>query len=185
MVTRFWKERSIITVIAINIMDVKGFFRLLVILVSVLCLTAFSCSKKKTIGEPYILYEVHGKVIGTYYVDNTDTPKPGDKKRVTGPLKGIKVTSDSSSEPATTSENGLFVVYGRSVPSETVTIAFEDVDGDGNHGTFLTKTQMVTLRQRSPGGDRNYEGYWIATGVEVSMLLKDDELNTDPEFEIQ
>jgi hypothetical protein len=44
---------------------------------------------------------------------------------------------------------------------------------------------MVTLRQRSPGGDRNYEGYWIATGVEVSMLLKDDELNTDPEFEIQ
>ena len=71
------------------------------------------------------------------------------------------------------------------VPSETVTIAFEDVDGDGNHGTFQTKTQMVTLRQRSPGGDRNYEGYWIATGVEVSMLLKDDELNTDPEFEIQ
>lgn len=163
----------------------KGFFKLLLIVSSVLCLTAFSCSKKKTIGEPYILYEVRGTVMGVYYVDNTDTPESGDKKRVTGPLKGIKVTSDSSSEPATTTENGSFVVYGRGVPSETVTIAFEDVDGANNHGDFLRKTQRVTLRQRSPGGDRNYEGYWIATGVEVNMLLKDDELNTDPEFEIQ
>lgn len=163
----------------------KGFLRLLLIVSSVLSLTAFSCSKKKTIGDPYILYEVRGTVIGAYYVDNADTPEPGDKKRVTGPLKGIKVTSDSSSEPAITADNGSFIVYGRGVPSETVTIAFEDVDGANNHGDFLRKTQRVTLSQRSPGGDRNYEGYWIATGVEVNMLLKDDEMNSDPGFEIQ
>ena len=161
----------------------KVVFRLIAILFSVFFLSAFSCSKKKTIGEPYILYEVHGVVSGTYYVDNTDTPASGDKKRVTGPLKGIKVTSDSSSEPAYTSENGRFVVYGRSVPTDVVNIAFEDVDVDNHHGTFLRQVKSISLRQRSPGEGRNYEGYWVATDVEVNMLLKNDELDVDPGFD--
>jgi hypothetical protein len=160
----------------------KVLFRLIVILSSVFCLTAFSCSKKKTIGEPYILYEIHGTVYGTYYVDDTSTPEEGDKKRVTSPLKGIRVVSDSSSEPAYTSNEGRFVVYGRSVPADVVTIAFEDQDGEGNHGTFMRKTQRNELRQKSAGGDRNYEGYWIATDVEVNMFLKNDNLESDPDF---
>lgn len=158
----------------------KRFIRFAVVLVSVLFSTAFSCSKKKTIGDPYILYEVHGTVYGSYYVDDTDTPESGDRKKVTSPLKGIKVISDPSSEAAYTSREGRFVVYGRSVPADVVTIAFEDEDGDNNHGTFLRTTRMVELRQRSAGEDRNYEGYFIATGIEVNMILKNDELETDP-----
>lgn len=162
----------------------KGLFRLIVILFSVCCLTAFSCSKKKTIGEPYILYEIHGTVYGTYYVDNVDTPEEGDKRRVTSPIKGIRVISDSSSEPAYTSAEGRFVVYGRSVPASVAIIAFEDQDAEKNHGTFLRKTQRIELRQKSPGGDRNYEGYWIATDVEVNMVLQNDNLESDPDFNI-
>ena len=160
----------------------KVLFRLILILSSVFCLTAFSCSKKKTIGEPYILYEIHGTVYGAYYVDDTYTPEEGDMKRVTSPLKGIRVISDSSSEPAYTSNEGRFVVYGRSVPTDVVTIAFDDQDGEGNHGTFMRKTQLIELRQKSAGGDRNYEGYWIATDVEVNMFLKNDNLESDPDF---
>jgi hypothetical protein len=147
-------------------------------------LTAFSCSKKQTIGEPFILYEIHGTVYWSYYVDDTDTPEVGDKKRVTSPLKGIRVISDSSSESAYTSSKGHFVVYGRSVPASVVTIAFEDQDGENNHGTFMRKTQMIELRQRSAVGDRNYEGYWIATDVEVNMFLKNDNLESDPDFNL-
>lgn len=160
----------------------KVLFRLILILSSVFCLTAFSCSKKKTIGEPYILYEIHGTVYGAYYVDDTSTPEEGDMKRVTSPLKGIRVISDSLSEPAYTSNEGRFVVYGRSVPTDVVTIAFDDQDGEGNHGTFMRKTQRIELRQKSAGGDRNYEGYWIATDVEVNMFLKNDNLESDPDF---
>ena len=160
----------------------KVFLKLILILSSVFCLTAFSCSKKKTIGEPYILSEIHGTVDGAHYVDDTSTPEDGDKKRVTSPLKGIRVISDSSSESAYTSNEGRFVVYGRSVPASVVIIAFEDQDGENNHGTFMRKTQRIELRQKSAGGDRNYEGYWIATDVEVNMVLKNDNMETDPGF---
>lgn len=162
----------------------KSFLKIFVILSSFFCLTAFSCSKKQTIGEPFILYEIHGTVYGSYYVDDTDTPEVGDKKRVTSPLKGIRVISDSSSESAYTSSGGHFVVYGRSVPASVVTIAFEDQDGENNHGTFMRKTQMIELRQRNAVGDRNYEGYWIATDVEVNMFLKNDNLESDPDFNL-
>ena len=76
------------------------------------------------------------------------------------------------------------MVYGRSVPASVVTIAFEDQDGENNHGTFMRKTQMIELRQRNAGGDRNYEGYWIATDVEVNMFLKNDNLESDPDFNL-
>jgi hypothetical protein len=155
----------------------RNAIKIMVVLSSVLFATAFSCSKKQTIGEPYILYEVHGTVYGSYYKD----VEGGGKEYVTTPLKGIKVISDSSSEAAYTSAKGTFVVYGRSVPSETVTIAFEDEDVENNHGLFLRTTKRVTLRKQKEGGDRNYEGYWIATGVEVTMLKKDDSLDTDPD----
>lgn len=141
-----------------------------------LFLSAFSCSKKKTIGEPYILYEVHGTVYGSY-TKVTDGAEP---VRVTVPLKGIKVISDSSSEVAYTSDAGRFVIYGRSVPTSQVTIAFEDTDGENNHGLFLKSSPIITLRKKKEGGDRNYEGYWFASGVKVTMLRKDDNLEIDP-----
>ena len=154
----------------------KGIFRLIIILSSVLFTTAFSCSKKQTIGEPYILYEVHGIVYGSYYKE-LDGAK---KELVTAPIRGIKVISDSSSETAYTSNEGRFVVYGRSVPTETITIAFEDADGENNHGTYLRQTKHVTLRKLKEGGDRNYEGYLIATDVKVTLLRKEDTMDPDP-----
>ena len=154
----------------------KGFLKIAAILSVVFFTTAFSCSKKQTIGEPFILYEVHGVVYGSYFKE----VEGGGKEYITVPLKGIKVTSDSSSEAAYTSEQGSFVVYGRSVPMEKVEIAFEDVDVENNHGLFLRTTQHVTLRKQKEGGDRNYEGYWIATDVKVTMLKKDDSLDVNP-----
>ena len=94
----------------------KGFLKIAAILSVVFFTTAFSCSKKQTIGEPFILYEVHGVVYGSYFKE----VEGGGKEYITVPLKGIKVTSDSSSEAAYTSDQGNFVVYGRSVPMETV-----------------------------------------------------------------
>ena len=154
----------------------RGFLKIATVLSVVFFTTAFSCSKKQTIGEPFILYEVHGVVCGSYFKE----VEGGGKEYVTVPLKGIKVTSDSSSEAAYTSEQGSFVVYGRSVPMQTVEIAFEDVDVENNHGLFLRTTQRVTLRKQKEGGDRNYEGYWIATDVKVTMLKKDDSLDVNP-----
>lgn len=152
------------------------FIKLVLVVSSVLLLTSFSCSKKKTIGEPYILYEVHGTVYGSFMKENEN----GVFEQVSVPLKGIKVTSDSSSEAAYTSAAGNFVVYGRSTPSEMVTISFADEDGENNHGLFLKANKRVTLRKKKDGGDRNYEGYWIATEVEVTMLRKEDSLDTEP-----
>ena len=163
-------------------MAMREFFKLIFVISSFLSLTAFSCSKKQTIGEPYILYEIRGTVYGSYYVDNTDTPEEGDKKRVTSPLKGIKVITDYSSEPVYTSNEGRFVVYGRGVPADEVSVIFEDQDGENNHGAFLKKIQRIQLRQQKPGVDRNYEGYWIATDVQVNMFLKTDNLEFDSEF---
>lgn len=154
----------------------RRFLKTVSIIASFLLLTSFSCSKKKTIGEPYILYEIHGTVYGSYYKEKEDNTQ----ELITAPIKGINVISDSSSEVATTSDAGRFVVYGRSAPSQTVSIAFEDTDGDNNHGTFLRTTKRVTLRKMKEGGDRNYEGYWIASGVEVIMLRKGDSLDPDP-----
>lgn len=148
----------------------------------VLVLSAFSCSKKKTIGEPYILYEIHGTVYGSYYVDNVETPEEDDKVKVTSPLKGIKVITDDSSKPVYTSKEGRFVAYGRSVPADVVELVFEDPDGENNYGSFLKKKQRIQLRQRSEGGDRNYEGYWIATDVQINMFLKTDNLEFDSDL---
>lgn len=157
----------------------RAFIKLLFILSSILLLSSFSCSKKKTIGEPFILYEVHGTVYGSYMKENDN----GVLEQVSVPLKGIKVTSDSSSEAAYTSTSGNFVVYGRSVPSEVVTIAFTDMDGENNYGLFLKSEKKVSLRHLRDGGDRNYEGYWIATDVEVTMLKKADSMESDPDLD--
>lgn len=160
----------------------RTFLKAFSLIITVFCLTSFSCSKQKVIGNPYIMFEVRGTVYGAYNVENTDTPEEGDFKRVTSPIEGIKVTSDVSSEPAYTTPEGKFVVYGRGPVSDNVSIKFEDKDGENNHGLFLTTKRSVNLRQTKPGDDRNYEGYWIATGVEVTLLLKDDDLNPNPDF---
>lgn len=54
------------------------FLRTVLLLVASLSLTAFSCSKKKTIGDPYMLFEVHGTVYGDHKVADESTPQEGD-----------------------------------------------------------------------------------------------------------
>lgn len=162
----------------------KSLIKIIFLITASLCLTAFSCSKQKAIGNPYIMFEVRGTVYGIYYVENTDTPEEGDLMKVTSPIEGIKVTTDISSEPALTTSKGNFVVYGRGPVSDHTTIKFEDPDGDGNHGHFLTTKKSVLLHQTKPGDDKNYEGYWVATGVEVTLLQKDDELDPNPGLDV-
>ena len=87
------------------------FLRTVLLLVASLSLTAFSCSKKKTIGDPYMLFEVHGTVYGDHKVADESTPQEGDSVLVTLPVKGIRVTSGNS-EAVYTGSDGSFVIYG-------------------------------------------------------------------------
>ena len=120
-----------------------------------------SCSKKKTIGSPYILYEIHGTV--------TD----GDGNF----LKGISVSSGESGSDVT-SANGEFVIYGRSVPSEYADIVCEDTDGSNNGGDFMKTTVSVQMKLRSAGSGNN-KGNYFASGVVVQMLLKNEGMQDD------
>ena len=120
-----------------------------------------SCSKKKTIGSPYILYEIHGIV-----TDDGGTP-----------LKGISVYSGNS-EADVTSSKGEFVIFGRSAPSEYAEVVCEDPDGTENGGSFMKTTVSVKMRLRSAGSGNNM-GNYFASEVVVRMLLKDDGMQDD------
>ena len=121
-------------------------------------LLAVACGRKENPGLPYILYEIHGTV-----VDQDGNP-----------LEGIKVISGTS-EAALTSPNGLFVVFGKSVPtaSESALITCEDTDGDSNGGSFMKTSLNVNLRLRSAGSGNN-KGNYFASDVVVMMLPKSD-----------
>lgn len=162
------------------------FLKSLLILCSVLSLTAFSCSKKKSIGDPYILYKVIGTVTGDVMVPDETTADPDDFVYEKRPIRGIKVSA-TNSEVVYTSSDGGFVFEGRSALTsdeslevESVYISFEDVDLKDNGGPYLKKTQRVDVRRRDPGDDRNYKGYYFASGVEVEVLQRDMELEPLP-----
>ena len=159
----------------------KRFVSALIVLCSVFSLLSFSCSKKKTIGEPYILFEIHGTVYGKHKTENVDTPQEGDYKYVTGPVKGIRVSSGQA-EPVYTDSKGRFVLYGRQAPSDAATLVFIDDDAALNGGPYQRASVNVKMRQRDGGDDRNYEGYWFASGIEVELLLKNESLDTDDSF---
>ena len=157
----------------------RSFFRALLIVCSMFTLMAFSCSKKKTIGDPYMLYEVHGTVYGDQTVPDTSTPQEDDYITVTLPLKDIKVSSGNG-DPVYTNSNGVFVIYGRSNPGTSISLVFQDDDNAMNGGPYQKLTKTIELRQRDAGDSGNYRGYWFASGVEVKMLLKNESINPDP-----
>ena len=119
-----------------------------------------SCSKEQS-GEPFMLFEVHGKVID---VDGN-------------PLEGIHVISGQA-DIQKTNINGVFTFFGRSVPSDHVLLTFEDKDGDQNGGEFVKKTMEISLVQKSPGSG-NIVGTFFAGDVEVVMVSKNMEMNPD------
>ena len=122
-----------------------------------------SCSKEQN-GDPFILFEVHGKVMDA----------------AGNPLEGINVIAGQA-DVQKTNINGNFTFHGRAVPSDHVLLTFEDKDGDDNGGEFVTKTVEIPLRQKSPGTSGNYKGTFFAGEVEVVMVSKNVEMNPDPE----
>ncbi len=121
-----------------------------------------SCSKEQ-VGDPYIIFEIHGKVVDA---DGT-------------PVGGIRVASGLSEE-STTNVNGSFIFYGRSVPVSSVVLTFEDKDKDENGGEFATMSMEIPLNKKSSvGASGNFKGAFFAGDVEVVMLKKKDDLNPD------
>ena len=144
----------IITAIRINIK----------LLLCVLAVVVSSSCSKEQVGDPYILFEVHGKV----------TDADGN------PIPGIKVLSGVTDAQETNS-NGNFTFFGRSVPSASVILTFEDKDGDKNGGEFVTKSQEVSLIMKTSGSATgNFKGTYYADKVSVVMLAKNlDKTDTD------
>ena len=157
----------------------RYFLRTVIVTCSIFTLMAFSCSKKKTIGDPYMLYEVHGTVYGDQNILDTSTPQEDDYVTVTLPLKGIKISSGDG-DPVYANSNGEFVIYGRSNPGNSIALVFVDDDSTMNGGPYQKQTKIINLRQRDAGDSGNYRGYWFASGVEVKMLLKNESINPDP-----
>ena len=134
------------------------------LLLCVLAVAASSSCSKEQVGDPYILFEVHGKV----------TDADGH------PIPGIKVFSGVTDAQETNS-NGNFTFFGRSVPSATVRLTFEDKDGDKNGGEFVTMSQEVSLIMKTSGSATgNFKGTYYADQVTVVMLAKKlDKTDTD------
>ena len=120
-----------------------------------------ACSKAQA-DDPYMLFEIHGKVTDA---DGT-------------PIKGIQVSSGQS-EIQTTSVNGVFSFFGRTVPSSLVVLTFEDKDGESNGGKFVTLSKDISLNVKTPGSESgNYKGTYFAGDVEVVLLKKDEQIST-------
>lgn len=160
----------------------KDFIKLLLLLCAVLSTMSFSCSKKKTLGDPYILFEVHGTVVGKIRVENTETPEEGDYIYVDAPVKGIRVSSGAA-DAVYTNDEGKFVFYGKQTPSDVVTLVFTDTDDAVNGGPYRKTTANVKLKMRDEGNGGLYLGYWFASGVEVNLILKEDDLESDSGFD--
>lgn len=127
--------------------------------------TLVSCSKEQ-VGDPYMLFEIHGKVMD---VDGN-------------PLQGINVISGYS-DVQVTNINGSFSFYGRSIPSDRVMLTFEDKDGADNGGEFVKITKEISVNQKTPGSKTgNYKGTFFAGDLEIVMLQKESELNPDSGF---
>ena len=144
-----------ITIILINMRKLSKIFICVFAAASLM-----SCSKEPS-GEPFMLFEIHGKVMDA----------DGN------PLEGIHVISGQA-DVQTTNLNGDFTFFGRAVPSDHVLLTFEDKDGDRNGGEFVKQTVEISLVEKTPGSG-NYKGTFFAGDVEVVMVNKNMEMNPD------
>ena len=124
----------------------------------VFALSFVSCTKVQ-VGDPYILFEVYGKV-----VDPDGNP-----------IEGIVVSSGVAEEQKT-NQNGNFSFYGRSHVTTNASLTFEDKDGDKNGGVFVKTSQHITLIEKTPGTTGNFKGTYYAGNVVVVMLRKNTDL---------
>ena len=142
----------------ITLINMRKLFRIFICAFAAVVL--MSCSKEQA-GDPFMLFEVHGKVMD---VDGN-------------PLEGIHVISGQA-DVQKTNLNGDFTFFGRSVPSEYVILTFEDKDGEEKGGEFVKKTMEISLVEKTPGSG-NFMGTFFAGDVEVVMLNKNMEMNPD------
>ena len=123
-----------------------------------------SCNKEQA-GDPYILFEIHGKVIDA----------DGN------PIEGIHISSGQT-EVQKTSKSGVFSFYGRSNPVNYVILTFEDKDGDSNGGEFLKAAKDILVYQKTPGSESgNYKGTYFAGDVEVILIKKNEDKIPTPD----
>lgn len=130
-------------------------------LILILMFLSVSCSRKQTIGNPYILYEIHGTVLAPDGM----------------PVEGIVVSTDGA-ENVLTTRKGNFVIYGRSLPSRYASLTFTDTDMEKNGGHFMKLSVSVELKLRS-AGEGNNQGNYFASGVAVTLVLQNDEIQGD------
>jgi hypothetical protein len=84
------------------------------------------------------------------------------------------------SDVLSTNINGNFSFFGRSTPSASVILTFEDKDGADNGGMFVKRIVEVQVKEKTPGSEMgNFSGTYFASGVEVVMLKKEDTLDPD------
>ena len=69
------------------------------------------------------------------------------------PIKGIAVTVDETypADSAFTAADGTYILRGGMFPQKTITIAFDDIDGELNGGKFSKETLEVGLKKLSEG----------------------------------
>ena len=121
----------------------------------------FSCNKEQP-GDPYMLFEVHGKVMDA----------DGN------PIEGIHVSSGQA-EVQTTNKNGVFSFYGRSNPTTYVILTFEDKDGEDKGGEFAKLSKDILVYEKTPGSEvGNYKGTYYAGDVEVVLLKKNENITS-------
>ena len=144
------------TIMLINMMKLYGIF-----ICAFAAVALVSCSKEQN-GDPFILFEVHGKVMDA----------------AGNPLEGINVIAGQA-DVQKTNINGNFTFHGRTIPSDHVLLTFEDKDGDDNGGEFVKMAVEIPLRQKTPGTSGNFKGTFFAGDVEVVMVSKNVEMNPD------
>lgn len=142
-----------------TLINMRKLYRILICVFAAVILV--SCSKEQN-GDPFMLFEIHGKVMD---VDGN-------------PLEGINVIAGEA-DVQKTNLNGNFTFYGRTTPSDHVILTFEDKDGDKNGGEFVKKTMEIPVRQKTQGTSGNYKGTFFAGDVEVFMVSKNVEMNPD------
>lgn len=145
-----------------DIITLTKMMRLSGIFICILAAAMFiSCSKEQN-GDPFMLFEIHGKVM------DADA----------NPLENINVIAGQA-DVQKTNKNGNFTFYGRTAPSDHVLLTFEDKDGEDNGGEFVKMTMEIPVVQKTPGTSGNYKGTFFAGEVEVVMTSKNVEINPD------
>ena len=133
---------------------------------ALLAAALLSCSKAESIGEPYMLFEIHGIVMD----------QDGNA------IEGIQV-SGGNSDVVKTNVNGRFSYHGRSVPMTVARLTFEDKDGDNNGGEFQKLTVDVEMNLKIKGEEYgNFKGKYFAQDVEIRLFPKNATISPDPEL---